>query len=141
MGTASRGDLLAAAGKRRFDTMELPVCGLTVRFRNLSELELSDLEMEALQEVEGSLQQDPEAVRHSRARLIIRCLVDDAGQPLLNPGDTDAVEALDAMDSALLYDRLREFVGIGRRVRDIQAAQEAAKKNSNSTSGDDSPAG
>lgn len=141
MKTASRADLLAAAGKRRFDSLDLPICGLTVRYRSLSELELSQFEMESLVAGPEGMQNDEEAVRNTRARLIVRCLVDDSGALLLNEADVDAVNGWDATDSALLYDRLRDFIGLSRRVREAQAAKDEAKKNSNTTTGDDSPTG
>jgi hypothetical protein len=139
MPTATRADLLAASGKRRFGEVSLPVSGLTVRYRNLSELELAEFEMEALVAGEDGLENDPEAVKFSRARLIVKCLVDEHGQQLLRPADLDGVNELDSDDTATLYDSLRDFVGIARRVRDARARQDAAKKNCGSTDAGDSP--
>jgi hypothetical protein len=138
MSIASRADLLAASGKRRFGELLLPVSGLTVRYRNLSELELAEFEMESLVAGDDGLESDPEAVKFARARLIVKCLVDEQGHQLLTPADLDFVNELDSDDTATLYDTLREFVGLARRVREARAKQEQAKKNSGSTDGGDS---
>lgn len=128
---ASRDDFLAlASGRRRFDSMLLPVSGLAVRFRNLSEAEYAEFQMSAMHRTEAGLEDDDQKLRNIRARLIVLCLCDDEGNPVLNDSDVETIGRLDAGDSTALYDRLREHCGLNRR-----KSLDELKKTSNRITG------
>lgn len=129
---ASRGDFLASC-QRRYGTFDLPVSGLTVRYRSLSESEFAQFEMDAYRRGDEGLETDEDKLASTRERLIILCLCDGEGNRLLNDGDLDAVGQLDAGDTGALYDVLKEHCGIARRVREAKQRQEALKKTSNRT--------
>ncbi|MDE2426779.1 MAG: hypothetical protein KGO96_12830 [Elusimicrobia bacterium] len=136
---ATRADFLRPC-QRRFGELTLPFSGLTVRFRSLSELEFSQFEMDSLRASgDGdSFEPSDEAVRSTRARLIVLCLCDEGGVRILTSDDIESIECLDAGDTAALYDVLRDHCGLARRVTEAMARREAAKKNSNETDGGDS---
>jgi hypothetical protein len=73
-----------------------------------------------------------------RARLVARCLVDESGQRVVLEDD---VEALGELSGALLdrlYDQARRLSGL--RAGDVEASQEALRKNAPGSSGTPSPA-
>jgi hypothetical protein len=136
-GFATRADLLAPRAAR-FGSMTLPVRGATVRFRSLSDLEYSQFQLGGMRQDEnGDWTDDPDKLGTSRARLIALCLVDAGGLALFSPADADALSAaLDAADSAALYDKLREHCGLNRK-----AARDDAKKNLPAIPAGSSPTG
>lgn len=138
---ATRAALLAvAAGGRRFGTFPLPVCGLTVRYRSLSELEFSQFQMDGMKrDADGEMLSDEDRMRDSRLRLIALCLCDEAGARLLNDGDLAALAALDSADAVALNDELRAFVGLTRNKQQQVRQTEDVKKNSPATAGAASP--
>jgi len=125
---ADRAALLAPR-KVRYGTFTLPVLGLAVRFRSLSEMEYSDYQTSRMQapsgegdDLEGAAKADLQAARPA---LIALCLVDAKGTNLFSPADLEGIAAaFDAGDSAALFDVLVEHCGLNRR-RQV----EAAKKN------------
>lgn len=82
----------------------------------------------------GSLERDEtgkftttdDAVNNARARLICVCLADGDGNRLLSDNDIEQVNILDSADTMALYDELREFLGISKRVE----RAESLRKNS-----------
>ncbi|HEY2250906.1 MAG TPA: hypothetical protein VGH74_07580 [Planctomycetaceae bacterium] len=135
---ASRAAFLAACqAPRRYGSFTLPVCGVTVQYRSLSDLEFSEFQMAGMKRnEEGQMLSDEDRMRDSRPRLICLCLCDDAGERLLNDGDQAAVAGMNSADVVALNAELRRFVGL-----DTYRQQQAdLKKNSNTTPADDSPA-
>ena len=124
---ASRGDLLAPRGFR-YGTATLPVSGLAVRYRSLSDAGYSAFQVGGMVRGEdGNWIDDETKLATNRARLIALCLVDDSNTPLLTEADVSALsENWDASDSAFLYGVLRQHCGIDRRPN---ARVEEAKKN------------
>jgi hypothetical protein len=115
--------------------MTLPVSGLRVRFRSLTEREYAEFQRAPSSDPEVSADVE-EFYLKTRARLICLCLCDEAGRPILNPGDADELGALDAGDTAQLFDRLSEFCGLNRSPA---AAMNLEKKGSKTMSGCSSP--
>ncbi len=132
-GYATKNDLLALTGKRRFRDVPLPVCGLTVRIRSLTEGELSAYyaHVAAAKSDAGRARRMENATR----RLFAQCLVDGDGNRLLADQDADSLANMDAADSQRLYDACAEHTGISQR--DV----EELVKNSEPTGGGDSPSG
>jgi hypothetical protein len=130
MTLASRGDLLAPQ-KRRFDTDTLPISGLAVRFRSLSEAEYSSFEMERLTlSDEGRMVTNAELMSTTRARLAAICLCDDSGSPIFSSADVETLAtSLDAADMLFLFGRLQEHCGLLGNAAQLAERLEAAKKN------------
>lgn len=127
---ASRADLRAPRG-RRYDFGTLPVSGLTVRYRSLSEAEYSAFEMERLERnEEGRFVSNGEQLKTTRARLAVLSLCDADGAPLLTDADVEGIaDAWELADSLYLFGKLQDFNGLTGEFDDLAARREAAKKN------------
>lgn len=135
---ASRDDLLTPS-KRRFRDVTLPVSGQRVRIRSLMESEKEAFEAEMLTR-DGSTSKA--RLRDARRRLVVLCLVDENGDPLLQPGDVDALSSLDGADVGHLADEIQVHVGFKAGDLEANARQaEAMKKNSSVARDDGSPTG
>jgi hypothetical protein len=88
---------------------------------------------------EGNLVRNEEAIRDQNALLIVLCLVDAEGNPLLTKDDIPQVGLLDSQDSRELLSEIRLHCGIDKTPEQIAAAREAKKKRSATTSGSGSP--
>jgi hypothetical protein len=130
MTIASRADLLAPS-KRRFGEGILPISGMAVRFRSLSEAEYSAFEMERMrQDDDGRMVTEAEPLRTTRARLAVLCLCDESGAPVLGSADVEGLaESIDLADSLFLFGRLQEHCGLLGNAQQLAAQLEAAKKN------------
>jgi hypothetical protein len=121
-------DQLLGSFTRRFRLVET-LAG-QVRIRNLTEAEKSDFES-------GSLQADGKLnlahVRAQRRKLIAAVLVDDAGLPLLQPGDIDRLKDLDSAVTTAIFQAATEHCGFSTD------DMEELEKNSAAAGGDDSP--
>lgn len=92
-GFATREQLLQPA-RRRIKIVELPISGLKVRIRSLFENESEAFQAEMFSR--GRVQKD-KAVSSYR-RLIVLCVCDEQGQPLLSKNDTDSLNQWDGAD-------------------------------------------
>lgn len=106
-------DALFAPRARRYKTETLPISCLTVRIQSLTESELSRYEMAVV----GT--SDKAATRQARLedagrRLIILCLVDTAGNRILNETHSKQLAEWDAADSNYLYNACASHVGLRR---------------------------
>lgn len=125
-GYASESELVSGELKRRYDDFTLPVADRKVRIQSLSELELSRYQAE-------SFAADGRTIRKSmmlnaNGRLIILCVVDAAGNRILNKSHLQKISTgWDGADSAALYDKCAEHCGITRQGVD------AIAKNSDET--------
>ena len=131
---ASAEQLFAAIDKpRRFKSVPLPICGLTMRIRSLREDEVSDYQAELVARTGRGIL--PARLKDANRRLMALCLVDSAGNRLLGNGDTAKLAKFDNADAAVLYDECANHAGINRE--DI----ETLVKNSQPVPVDDSPSG
>lgn len=116
--------------QRRYRTVQT-LAG-QVRIRNLTEAEKSDFEAGSMKE-DGKL--NLAHVRAQRRKLIAAVLVDEAGELLLQPGDTAALGKLDAAVTAAIFSAATEHCGFtGEEVEELE-------KNYIAAGGDDSPTG
>ena len=131
-GFANKDQLLAAAsGKRRFREVSLPVSGLLLRIRSLTEGELSGYHAHvATAKTDAGRSRRLEGATR---RLFALCLVDGDGNRIFSDTESDGLSGMDAADSQRLYDACAEHVGINQR--DI----EELVKNSEPTGTADSP--
>lgn len=116
--------------QRRYRTVQT-LAG-QVRIRNLTEAEKSDFEAGSMKE-DGKL--NLAHVRAQRRKLIAAVLVDEAGELLLQPGDTATLGKLDAAVTAAIFAAATEHCGFtGEEVEELE-------KNYVAAGGDDSPTG
>lgn len=139
-GLAGREELLGATqGKRRFkggdddpgDPIILPVAGMRVRIRSLTEGEVSRWQQQAM--AKRGTRAVPERIADANRRLIALCMVDGQGNVLLKPGDTVRLSEWDSKDSVYLADECNRHCGLDPE--DL----EALVKNSGETHAASSP--
>lgn len=104
---STRTDFLKPA-TRRYKNVTLPVSGNLCRIRSLMEGEKEAYEAATLS-ASGGVRKD--RLENARRRLIVLCLVDDNGDPLLTAGDLDTLKTLDGADMATLQNEIMEHVG------------------------------
>ncbi len=131
-GFANAEQLLAVAGKeRRYKSVFLPACKLTVRIQSLRENELSWYGTQVVSRTgRGNVMG---RIEDATRRLLVLCLVDQAGGRLFSNNDTSKLRDWDSLDTQALYNAITEHVGLGRD--DI----EAMVKNSPETLVEGSP--
>ena len=124
-------ELAATGGKRRFDKVTLPVCGLTVRIRSLFEEEVSDYQAKVM--AARDERQRAARLRAANRLLIATCLVDEDGNPIVPDKEISKLAKLDGADTSYLYDECARHVGINT------ADVEELVGNSDQTTPSDSP--
>lgn len=131
---ASESDLFSGNGlNRRYKVVELPVAGHRVRIRSLSEREMAQYQRKMYQTARGGgISLIPKALETASRRLIVLCLVDGAGNRILNDSHIEKMGNWDAADVAFLYTECAEHTGIS------DADIEGMVKNS-ARMGDDGP--
>ena len=123
---ATKDELLALTGARRFRTVTLPVSKLTLRLRSLTEGEVSAYHTRV--SVAGSVASRSARLQSAARRLFALCLVDAEGNRLLSDDEAETLgEKLDAADAQVLYDACSNHTGIN------QADVESLVKNSGAT--------
>lgn len=106
MNLTTASDLLG--GKRRFDAVS--VGGLNVRIQSLSELEKARVDAANIDYKRGRVAR--EAAVLSRARLIVACVVDDAGKRLFSDAQVEQVaKEMDSRVSDTIYRACVKHVG------------------------------
>lgn len=133
-GFASAEELLQAAKKgRRYKAVPLPACGLKSRIQSLKEDELSWYATQVVSKTgRGTVMG---RIEDATRRLLVLCMVDQAGNRLFSSDDTDKLRGWDSLDTQTLYNEITSHIGLGRD--DI----EAMVKNSSGTPAESSPSG
>lgn len=140
MTLATKDDLLRPT-KRRFKEVTLPVSGLTVRIRSLTQLDRERYEVAIM---EGA------KIRSDADRILMaHCLVDGDGNRLLDDTDVKALRDLDCKDAATLnracvewnglssYD-VEQLLGNSGRVADVGSESALPSPAADSTTSTDS---
>jgi len=137
-GLANAGQLLSDAGraKRRYKTVDLPVSGHKVRIRSLTERELS--EYQTVTVTRRGLGLRRARLEDANRRLIVLCLVDGAGNRLLNDSHADKLAEWDSADTSFLYEEAANFVGLNKE--DVEGLVKASERTLVDDSPSDSPA-
>jgi hypothetical protein len=105
--------------ERRFRNVDLPIKDVTVRIRSLFAGEVSKFEMTPMRGNDGKTF-NRSLLSNANARLIVLCLVDQAGNQILNPQHVKRIEATwDHADIATLYQACVEHCGVNADVEDI----------------------
>jgi len=130
---ASEGQLFGARPKRRYKELTLPISGHRVRIQSLTERELAAYQIETMKRRgEGA---NLARLADSNARLIVLCLVDGAGNRILNQSHIAKLAEWDAADTAFLSDECAKHCGLNREEIETLA------KNSEAILGEASPTG
>ena len=103
----------SAATKRRYKTVELPVSGFTLRIQSLTEREKSNYEASVWKPGKTGQEMDPVKIKTSGIRLALLCVVDSAGNRLLNDSHLAKMQDWDSLDTEHLHKECNRHVGIG----------------------------
>jgi len=103
-----RESFLKSGNGRRFTVGVIPGLG-RVRIRSLKESERSEFEAEAF---DDGGEFDHDALTTAKRRLVILCVVDANGEPLLNFDDLDALGEKDGAIFNALYKECAKHTGI-----------------------------
>jgi len=110
---ASREELFANAFRRRFKELTLPVSGLRVRIRSLSEPELSAYSCQPIS-ADGAGKVRKARLEDATRRLICLSLADADGNRLLSDADAPSLAQWDSADTQYLRAAIAPFVGLQR---------------------------
>lgn len=117
---------------RRYKTLDpMPVCGVRVRIQSLTELETQQYQSEVWSSRGTGVKKS--RMEDASRRLLVRCLVDRAGNRLFGPKDTYVFDNYDGADTGFLYEECANHCGLSRD--DI----ESLVKNSSETTVDSLP--
>ncbi len=126
----ANAEQLFAPCKRRYKSVTLPVSGLNVRIRSLTERETADYQTQTLAK-SGNYKMSK--LEDATRRLIVLCLVDGAGNRILNHTHMEKIAEWDSADAAHLYKECATYTGVN--TEDI----ESLVKNSGKVTVEDSP--
>ncbi len=112
-GLATAEQLMAATGKRRFKKLSLPISGLRVRIRSLTEKEVSRYQAATIATSGVGLKRSK--LEDASRRLIVLCLVDLDGNRLLNDGALAGFDDWDSADSGYLYSECAAWCGLDQK--------------------------
>lgn len=111
---ATAQNLFAISGpKRRYREVDLPTMGVRLRLQSLTERELAGYHQTAM--AKDGQKFKPERLLDATRRLIVLCLVDPAGNRLLNESHIAKLADWDAADTQYLYNQCAEHVGISTK--------------------------
>ncbi len=130
--TLATVDELFAPAPRRHKEVDMPVSGARVRIQSLTERETSRYQAQTLAKT-GTLKLSK--LEDANRRLIVLCLVDGAGNRILNDSHMVKIAEWDSADASHVYRECAEHTGLN--TDDI----EDLVKNSEKITVDDSPSG
>lgn len=102
---------LLQATKRRFKILDVPHLG-PVKIRSLTERERARFEADNLA-VMDTEDTETEGLQLAKRRLIVLCVCDGDGNPILTPADVEALGDMDGAITGFLFDECKRFVGLG----------------------------
>ena len=110
---ASESQLFAGGRpKRRHKELTLPICGHRVRIQSLTERELSAYQAATM--ATSGRGANRARLADANARLIVLCLVDGAGNRILNHTHIAKLADWDAADTSYLSGQCSEHCGLDR---------------------------
>lgn len=107
--TLATVDELFAPAKRRYKTITMPIAGVAVRIQSLTERETSSYQSQTLAK-SGSFRLAK--LEDASRRLIVLCLVDGAGNRILNNSHMAKIAEWDSADAAYVYKACATHTGI-----------------------------
>jgi hypothetical protein len=108
MGYLSREDILDADDKR-YDDIECPEWGGTVRIRSISGRQRDEYEQSLIQQNGRDRQMN---LRNARAKLIVLCAVGEDNRPLFTADDLRQLSAKSAKPLDRLFTACQKLVGL-----------------------------
>jgi len=97
--------------KRRYACFNLPISGLRVRIQSLSERETSQYQAATIADKSGNYRR--QKFEDAKRRLIVLCLVDDAGNRMLNDSHSELIaDKWDGADTEFLYRKIAAHCGL-----------------------------
>lgn len=142
MELATRDDFLGRFGRvqRRYKSDKLPVSGLAVRIRSLTEGELSGYQRRLLARSGRGL--DPIAMASANRKLFVLSLVDANNERLFSDADAEKLIDMDAADASYLYDSIQQHLGVDPQdLGETEKNSEKPKGGSETTHDDSSQSG
>jgi len=103
-------DTLFAPSCRRYKTLTLPVSGHVVRIQSLTEREVSAYQAASLSKDGTKIQKA--RIEDANRRFITLCLVDTAGNRILNEGHIARMADWDSADTQFLYQECASHAGL-----------------------------
>jgi hypothetical protein len=97
-GLATANQLFNSVGRRRYEELTIPTSGLRVRIRSLTERELSRYQSATIASTGTGLKRSK--LEDASRRLIVLCLVDGEGNPLLRDRDVARLAEWDSADTS-----------------------------------------
>lgn len=97
--------------------VQLPTSGLVVRIQSLTERERTVFQAALITRTGET---NRERLLDAGRRLIVACLVDGAGNRLLNDGDIQKLADWDSADTEYLYAECGRHTGIGGKAEEIE---------------------
>lgn len=113
---ATRDQLFAPAA-RRYATVQLPTSGLTVRIQSLTERERTAFQAALITRTGDT---NRERLLDAGRRLIVLCLVDGAGNRMLNDSDVQKLADWDSADTEFLYAECGRHTGLGGKSDEVE---------------------
>ena len=135
-GLAGERDLFGKRLLRRHKVVELPVSGHRVRIQSITERELSAFQTATI--ASGGTGLRKSRLEDANRRFIVLCLVDDAGNRILNTSHIGKLADWDAADTSFLYNECASHCGISRE--DIEDLVKNSEETLVVSSPSDSPA-
>jgi len=123
---AVAADLFGKGTKpRRYKVTDpLPVQGVKVRIRSLTEREVSEYQAQTIAKKGDGLRTD--RLKDANRRLIALCLVDGDGNPYVTPAMQTEMADWDAADTGFLYDECAKHCGLNKSdIEDLVKNSEA----------------
>lgn len=110
---------------RRYKVTDpLPVRGVKVRIRSLTEREVSEYQSATIAKKGDGLRTD--RLKDANRRLIALCLVDGDGNPYVTPAMQSEMSDWDAADTSFLYDACAQHCGLNKSdIEDLVKNSEA----------------
>ena len=131
MGSYLTRDAILAAATLKTEEVAVPEWGGTVLVRELSGRQRDEFEASLAVQRGGKMVSD---VRNMRAKLVIRSMVSEDGQPVFPPEDVDTVGELPAAGLDRVFEVASRLSGLSERDQEDLAGNSAAVQNGDSIS-------
>jgi hypothetical protein len=112
-------DDLLAPTPRRYKVLTLPISGKVVRIRSLTERESAEYQAAATRVQGGQPMLRADRLKDAARRFIVLCLVDSAGNRILNDTHVLKLAEWDAADVQFLWEECSAHVGL--KASDLEA--------------------
>lgn len=102
-------DAIVSVDDRQYDDIEVPEWGGTVRVRGMSGAQRDDYETSIIEQRGNDRKVN---LRNARAKLVARCIVDEAGMTIFTSEDVPALGRKSAVALERVFDAARRLSGM-----------------------------